>query len=177
MALRGKLAIVHVSSHLGDGQYDTTAARWTNGRGPVDYSRNYGQLTLDAEAAGAAGAVRAYVAPAVLSYMQPVTGEPSMSAFVQAGVEARRRLTGRTGRLFEPFAAADVRTFGDLNGTDKRLGVSVVAGVRIGPEDGRSTELRVSRYTGPSWRGQMYGLEEGTWQIGFRLPFADARGR
>ena len=173
LTVRGRLSIVHVSSHLGDGQYDTTAARWTNGRGPIDYSRNYAQVLLDGEAHG----VRVYVAPSVLSYMQPVRGEASLSAFVQAGVEARRRLTGRTARLFEPFAAADVRTFGDLNGTDKRLGVSLVAGVRIGPDDGRATELRLSRYTGPSWRGQDYGRDEDVWMLGVRLPFADARGR
>lgn len=173
LTLRGRLSVVHVSSHLGDGQYDTTAARWTNGRGPVDYSRNYAQLLLDAEAHG----VRVYVAPSVLSYMQVVRGEPTVSAFVQAGAEARRRLTGRTARLFEPFAAADVRTFGTLSGTGKRLGLSLVAGVRVGPDDGRATELRVSRYTGPSWRGQDYGLAEDAWTLGVRLPFADARGR
>lgn len=163
---RARLHVVHISAHLGDGRYDAASGTWRDGRTPIEYSRNYVQLVLDA-AHGPTG-LRAYVAPAYMGYQSPAGGERLLRTFLQAGAEWR----GGGGPLY-PFAAADVRTFPRLSGTGARTGTSLVAGVRIGAWDRRALELRVARYAGASWRGQYYGLPEHTWGVGFRVRFDD----
>lgn len=165
LALGSRLHVVHVSSHLGDGRYDTTAQAW-QGRGPVDYSRNYVQFVLDADHAPTG--VRVYVAPALLTWAQPVAGERVAGGFVQGGAEIR----GRMGRL-RPFAAADVRTFPRLTGTQARTGSSFVAGVRVGGWSERAVDLRITRLAGASWRGQYYGQREASWGVGLRIGHDD----
>ena len=165
--LHVRLHIVHVSAHLGDGRYDRATDTWRDDRAPIDYSRNYLQFALDAE--HRATGLRAYVAPAIMGYHSPPGDEPVPKGFLQAGAEWRAHNAGQ----LHPFAAADVRTFPRLSGTDARTGTSLVAGVRIGAWDRRAIELRVARYAGASWRGQYYGLPEHTWSLGFRIRFDD----
>ena len=169
---RARLAVVHVSSHLGDGRYDPATDTWRDGREPIDYSRNYFQLLLDG-AHGPSG-LRAYVAPSVLTYHSPVNGpsgaEATPGAFVQGGMEWRGPGFGPR-RLLHGFAAADVRTFPRLTGTRARTGASYAAGLRVGAWGRRGLDLQATRYAGASWRGQFYGLAERSWALGFRLTF------
>lgn len=168
VAIGSRLHIVHVSSHLGDGRYDTTSNMW-RGREPVDYSRNYAQLVLDADD-GPTG-LRLYAAPALLTWAAPVAGEPVARAFVQGGAEWRGKPLGSSG--VRPFAAADVRTFPRLQGTRARTGSSLVAGLRVGAWNERAVDVRVTRLAGASWRGQFYGLRESTWGVGLRIGHDD----
>lgn len=163
-----RVQVVHVSSHLGDGRYDTTANVW-RGRGPVDYSRNYVQLVLDADD-GPTG-VRVYAAPAVLTWAAPVAGERVARTFLQGGGEWRGPSLGTSG--MRPFAAVDVRTFPRLTGTRARTSTSLVAGVRVGGWRERAVDLRLTRTAGASWRGQFYGLREASWGIGLRVGLDD----
>ncbi len=164
--LQTRLEVIHVSSHLGDNYYDTTANRWTH-REPVEYSRNYGRVLLDAR--HRPSGVRAYGAAALMGYHSPVSGEEIPKSFLQGGAEWR----GRLPNGLRPFLGADVRTFPPMSHTKSRTGASYVAGVRFGRWDRRGFELRLSRYNGASWRGQEYGFREALWGIGFRLATDD----
>ena len=163
-----RVQIIHVSSHLGDGRYDTTANVW-RGRGPVDYSRNYVHLVLDADD-GPTG-VRLYAAPALLTWAAPVAGERVARAFAQGGAEWRGPALGASA--LRPFAAVDVRTFPRLTGTRARTASSMVAGVRVGGWRERAVDVRLTRTAGASWRGQFYGLRESAWGIGLRVGVDD----
>lgn len=165
---RARAQVVHVSSHLGDGRYDGATGTWRDGRAPIDYSRNYLQLLLDA--AHRPTGLRAYVAPAGLTYHSPAGGERAPGAFVQGGLEWRGPGFGPR-RLLHGFGGADVRTFPRLTGTRARTGAAYVAGLRVGAWGRRGLDLQATRYAGASWRGQFYGLAERSWALGFRLTF------
>ena len=154
---RYRLHVIHISAHMGDDRYDPQSGQWEDGRAPIDYSRNYAQFTADA---ALPSGLRAYGSANYVFY-QSSFGEHVARWFFSSGVELRR-----SGRPFGPFGAIDLRTFGNV----RDVGTNVVLGVRVGDWTEKGLQAQVSRYRGPDWRGQFYGVPApAEWLIGIEL--------
>jgi len=47
--LLARLRIIHNSAHFVDGHYDTRTGTWEDGRGPIPYTEDFGELTVEHE--------------------------------------------------------------------------------------------------------------------------------
>ncbi len=145
-----RLRYGHVSSHLGDGEYDIEARR-------IAYSRE--SIALIGAYAPAAG-LRAYAGPTLRLH-----GTPRAPAFqFQVGGETRGAL--KDGQSAAPYAAVDFRIKAE---NEYRVNQSYQAGVRIGRVPGRIVRFALGYESGVSERGQAWRQAERFVRVGVTL--------
>jgi len=150
---------IHLSAHLVDGHYDPDAKQWKDGREPLPFSRNYGELA--AAYTGSVGnfPVRLYAGVSQAVFVKP---EDIRRAAGLLGVEVRTH-----GSV--PFYLAYNFT---LLGVPRHNGSNTIeTGIKLGPWSGRGARLFVLYYNGLDIFGEYYKDRREMISIGFAFDF------
>jgi hypothetical protein len=166
VALLWRLRILHRSAHFVDGHIDPATGSWVDGRAPIPFTEDFGELMGVFEAALPAGHIRTYGAATYATLVRPTeigriggmlgadyrTDDGILSAF------------GHTVLFYAGYQVSMTDISGALIGTH-----AAEAGVKFGKWDGRGIRLLFSYHSGLEVFGQYYDIKRTYWEIGFAL--------
>jgi hypothetical protein len=141
---------MHRSAHLVDGNYDADAGRWSDGREPFNFTRNYGEIT------GLFEPCRGDAGPAIRLY-------GGLSASIWTRPRTINAVGGSFGAEIRPSPASGLYLAWSLSvaGIPAAAGTnSVECGYRIGSPAGRGARLFLSYRSGPDVMGAFYDLRK-----------------
>lgn len=156
-----RLRLLHQSAHLVDGAYDTDAGDWSDGRVPLPFTRDFGELTGHVVLRRERFRLRLYAGGSYATHLRP---EELGRYGVMGGVEGMV-LAGRlAGQPLVPYVAQHVSFGGkpELRGT-----WSLEAGVRFGAPESSGLRLYCGVITGPEIYGQYTAETRTSWGAGF----------
>jgi hypothetical protein len=156
-----RLRLLHQSAHLVDGAYDMDAGDWNDGRVPLPFTRDFGELTGHVLLRRERFRLRLYAGGSYATHLRP---EELGRVGVTGGIEGMV-IAGRVaGQPLAPYVAQHV-TFGgkpELRGT-----WSVEAGIRFGAPESSGLRLYGGVITGPEIYGQYAAETRTSWGAGF----------
>lgn len=160
-----RLRLMHLSGHFADGHVDYATRWWRDGRGPIPFTRDYGELL------GAYGfclpsfTLMPYAAINYGTLVRPVT----IRRFAYlAGAEAHSsdNLIRVFGQPFVPFGALNL----SLYGIPKYAGTTtLVAGGKFGRWEGVGVKIYARYIAGPDIYTQYYDVRRSSVGLGFSL--------
>lgn len=157
-----RLRIMHLSSHAVDGHLSPATGTWRDGRAPIPYTRDFGELTALRRWESSSGHVQAYGGAAYATLIRPATLE--RWSFHAGGEIVDRRLIPRVfGRAAQIYVAAH---FG-LQGIPTWVGtVDVESGIRMGEWDEGGMRVYGSFRSGSELFAQYYDLRTRAFALG-----------
>jgi hypothetical protein len=161
LALR--LRLLHLSAHLIDGHYDIAQKAWKDGRDPIPFTKDFGEITAAYE--WGMGGLR-WMGYGGLAYATLIRPAGIERVSTLQGIQVRTGDMGGTA-FGKPvtFYVADNLT---LVGIPEYVGTNnVEMGVKFGRWDGRGVRLYVSYWSGLEVFSQYYDVRRNHWGAGF----------
>ncbi len=165
--IQARLRILHHSAHMVDGHYDGQSSGWIGNRGPIPYTRDFGELVGAHLFAGPAFTLRSYGGISYATLARP-TAIRRVAAL--AGTELYSdRLAGRIASQPTFLYAAYQMT---LAGTPAYAAThQVQIGVKFGEWFGKGPSLYLAYYRGMQMFGEYYDQRLTTVGAGFTVDF------
>ncbi len=163
----GRFRIIHNSSHLVDGHYDQRKKMWIDGKKPIPFTRDFGELLLGKEISTSSVDARYYGALAFAKLVRPSLIKRWSAS---AGVEvAFKNLTGK-------FFAQPTSPFVALHSTLKgmpaySLSYNLMAGIKLGRWIGKGVNFYLSYYRGNNFFNEYYSEKIELFSIGFFVDY------
>jgi hypothetical protein len=157
-----RLRILHLSAHFLDGHLSRDGVHWRDGRAPIPFSRDYGELTHIVRRETGRGHFQLYAGAAYARLLRPENIR--RWSFLAGGEYVDSDVAGNLfGQPCHFYAAIHFNLMGipAWAGTTQAEG-----GLRIGPWDGAGTRIYLSCQTGLSLFHQYYDLREYSWGAG-----------
>ena len=163
--LSTRLRILHRSAHFVDGHIDPSTGTWVDGKAPIPYTRDFGELLTALEAGLGPGRVRLYGGVSYATLVRPTD-------------------IGRVGGMFGADYRTDDSTFQALgnpfllyagyqiNITDLGpvLGTNVFeSGIKFGGWNDNGVRVFFAYHAGLDVFGQYYDVKRKYWEVGFAL--------
>ena len=162
-----RLRLFHLSAHLIDGHFDNATGQWKDGRLPIPFTRDSGEL-LAAYLFPAAGfSTLIYSGVNYATLVRPSDVQRIMSLH---GVEIRTSDGFATvfGKPFCLYAAYNL-TF---TGVPSYVGTNVIeAGAKFGNWEGIGLKFYVNYASGLEFFSQYYNVRRSMWGTGFTIDF------
>ena len=157
-----RLRIMHLSSHAVDGHLSPATGNWRDGRAPIPYTRDFGELTALRRWASSSGHVQVHGGVAYATLIRPAALE--RWSFYAGGEIVNRTLIPRVfGRTAHVYVAAH---FG-LQGIPAWVGtVDVESGIRMGDWDEGGMRVYGSFRSGSELFAQYYDLRARAFALG-----------
>ncbi len=135
---------IHLSGHMVDGNYNTAARAWYDGREPFNFTRNYGELVAARSGFLGSSTYRAYTGVSYAIWVRPTAIRTVSSLH---GIEMR----------FPGNPAVYVAYNLTLLGIPAVVGSNTIeAGVKLGAWGGRGVRLYIRYYAGLETFGAFY---------------------
>ncbi len=158
-----RLRLMHVSSHLVDGHYDVPTGSWRNGRTPLPFTRDFGELIAAISRPLAGVAFRLYGGCSYATLIRPA--EIRRFAFL-AGVEFSS--ASLLPPLLEVPTTSYIAAHLTVAGIPAYAGTATLeGGVKFGPMYGRGVRLYAGLIAGPEIFHQYFDLRSTVWGLGF----------
>jgi hypothetical protein len=162
-----RLRMLHLSAHLIDGHFDIATGQWKDGRLPIPFTRDFGELVAayTVPFAGCSGLIYAGVNYATL--VRPADVQRVLSL---CGCEFH---TGDSfglvlGKPFALYAAYNLT----LMGVPRYVGTSVIeGGVKFGGWQDIGLKFYVNYASGLEFFSQYYNVRRSMWGTGFTIDF------
>lgn len=165
--LLARFRIIHNSAHLVDGSYDAEKDVWIDGKEPIPFTKDFGEITV---------AHQIYFKTAVLKYY----GGLSYAALVRpdelkrynfhVGFEAAT--ANILGKVFNNDANLFLADHFFLDGTNKYSGSNqLMAGMKFGGWDKKGIVIYASYYSGRDMFSSYYDRKISKFGIGFFIDF------
>jgi len=162
-----RLRILHVSAHFIDGHYDNATMQWKDGREPIPFTRDFGEIT-------AAFSWRVhdvtFMAYSGISYATLVRPTDVRRVATLHGLELRSSelLGPALGRPVNLFVADNVT----LVGVPSYIGTNNLEfGVKFGEWNSTGLRLYGSYYSGLDVFSQYFNVRRENWGVGFAFDF------
>ena len=166
-ALLARFRIIHNSAHLVDGSYDTDNDYWIDGKEPIPFTKDFGEITV---------AHQIYLENIVLKYY----GGLSYATLIRPndlkrfnyhmGIEIAA--PNIAGKLFDNDMNFFLANHFFLDGTEKYLGSSqLMVGIKVGNWNKKGIIFYASYYTGRDMFGSYYDRRISKFGIGFSIDF------
>ncbi len=163
----GRFRIIHNSSHLVDGHYDQKIGAWINGKKPIPFTRDFGEILIGKENDSDGFSTRYY---ASLSYAKLVRPATLKRWSASAGVEMA--LLNLTGKFLNKETSPFVAFHSYLKGLpDYRLSWNLMAGVKFGKWNGKGVNFYVSYFKGNNFFNEYYSERIDLLSIGFFVDY------
>jgi hypothetical protein len=162
--LLARLRLLHRSAHLVDGHFSN--GNWTDGKSPVPYTQDFGELVGAGILRRSFGLIRLYGGISYATLVRPaiirrVAGLAGGEAAFEAG-----EVTGGTPVV--PYIAWTTA----LTGTDSyEASHQIQAGVKLGEYFGKGPSLYIAWYDGQNMFGEYYDQRISTIGAGFTVDF------
>ncbi len=165
LALLARLRILHRSAHFVDGHIDPDTGMWLDGRAPIPFTRDFGEIVGAADLSILAGQVKIFSGISYATLVRPTDIKRFGALF---GLDYRTHDSFST--LFgHPLLLYGAYQLG-LTGIPAYVGTSIVeGGVKLGRWDGNGVRVFVSYNSGLEVFGQYYNIKRSFWYIGFTM--------
>jgi hypothetical protein len=160
-----RLRLMHLSAHLVDGHFDTDSLRWKDGRLPIPFTRDFGELlgALTFPLAGASLTVYTGFSYATLVRPGDLRRLASLHGFDIHTSEGPGTLFGKPYELYGAYTLT-------LAGVPAYTGTNVLeGGVKLGRWSGHGIRLYVNYASGLEFFSQYYNERRSMWGAGFTL--------
>ena len=162
-----RLRLLHLSAHFLDGHFDNTSGTWKDGRDPLPFTKDFGEMLGRYEWNTSSVSILCYSGFSYATLVRPV--EIKRLATLH-GIEVHS--SSVTGPVFAKpcnlYAAANFT----LTGIPTYVGTTnVEAGAKFGEWSGTGLRLYLSYYSGLSIFNQYYDVRESQWGAGFAFDF------
>ncbi len=156
-----RLRLLHLSAHFVDGHFNTVTGRWTDGRAPIPYTRDFGELVGAYSWNTEAVTVRLYSG---ISYATLVRPNQIKRLGSVHGFEIHTELGSALGNPFSMFLADNAT----LTGIPEYIATNNFEfGVKFGEWNDRGVKLFFSYYSGLEIFSQYYNVKKSQWGVGF----------
>ena len=162
-ALSLRLRILHLSAHMVDGHIDPATDTWIDGRAPIPFTRDFGELLAAYSFSAGPMKIMPYAAVSYATLVRPA--EINRWGGL-CGVEMNSgELAGKVfGKSFE-FYLADNLT---MAGIPEWVGTNIFeAGVKFGRWESSGIRLYINYASGLELFSQYYDMHSSTWGVGF----------
>ena len=162
-----RFRIIHNSSHLVDGHYDEKLDKWINGKRPIPFTRDFGELLIGKETYGNWFNARYYGAVAYATLVRPLAVKKWSAS---GGFEISfSKITGKVyNRPTSPFFALHVV----LKGMPSyNLSYNLMSGIKIGEWNGKGVNFYISYYKGNNFFNEYYSERIDLLSIGFFVDY------
>jgi hypothetical protein len=161
-ALTLRFRIMHLSSHMLDGNYDLNTGEWKDGREPVPLSRDFGELVGAYSWLGTNWEVMVYSG---FSYATLVRPSELMAWNTLLGVVAHTSVWPE--RVFGKTASVYLSDHYSLAGLNSLQGTNILeAGLKMGMWEGSGVKVYVSYHSGLEVFHQYFDLQRYDWGLG-----------
>lgn len=165
--LLARFRIIHNSAHLVDGSYDADNDLWIDGRKPIPFTKDFGEITVAHQIYFETAVLKYYGG---LSYATLVRPDELKRYNFHAGFEVA--LTNAFGKVFENDANLFLADYFFLDGTTKYFGSNqLMTGMKIGSWDKKGIVIYASYYSGRDMFGSYYDRKISKIGIGFCVDF------
>lgn len=162
-----RLRLLHLSAHFLDGHFDNGTGQWRDGRSPLPFTRDFGELLCRYEWGASSIVFLVYSGISYATLVRPVEIERVATLH---GVEAHT--ASLTGPVFMRPCNAYIAVNLSLTGIPAYVGTtSVETGFKFGEWSGNGLRLYLSFYNGLSVFSQYYDVRESQWGVGFAIDF------
>jgi len=165
--LFGRFRILHHSAHMVDGHYLPGTNQWIGNRGPIPYTRDFGELILSHDLRPERFSLRYYGGTSYATLVRPAELKrlTFLAGFELATGELLGAVLGQTANVF----CADHFT---LTGAPKYAGNNQVqVGVKFGMWHGKGIVFYLAHYTGSNFFGEYYNERVLIAGAGFTVDF------
>ena len=162
-----RLRILHLSAHFVDGHYDLDDNVWIDGRGPIPFTRNFGELVGAYEWITPGVSLMLYSGLNYAPHVAP-EGIQRLSTIHGIQVHSDKLVSAVFGRPFNVFAADNFI----LSGASTYAGTNNLEfGMKFGEWSGNGLKLYVSYYSGLDIFSQYFDVRRSNWGVGFAFDF------
>lgn len=165
--LLARFRIIHNSAHLVDGSYDSSSDTWIDGKTPIPFTKDFGEVTIAHQIYYDELIFKYYGG---LSYASLIRPENLKRFNYHAGFELA--LKNVLGRLFEHDTNLFLAEHFFLDGTSTYFGnQQLMAGIKFGDWDKKGIVLYASYYTGRDMFSSFYDRKIKKFGVGFSVDF------
>ncbi len=162
-----RLRLLHLSAHFLDGHIDTRTGGWKEGREPIPFTRDFGELIGIHRWSGSTFTVRVYGG---LSYATLVRPDNIRRWAGLGGAEIETPVI--IGPIFDRPAGLYFAAHFSLAGIPHYIGThNLEGGMKFGAWNGTGIKFYLSYYRGLEIFSQYYDIRVESWGIGFALDF------
>jgi hypothetical protein len=157
-----RFRILHLSSHMLDGNYDLTSGQWKNGREPLPLSRDSGELLGGYTWIGAGWEVMVY---AGFSYATLVRPPELMRWNTLSGIVAHT--SAWPGKVFGKPASLYLSDHFTLAGLSSLQGTNILEfGLKMGEWEGYGVKMYCNYHSGLEIFHQYFDVRRNDWGLG-----------
>jgi hypothetical protein len=150
--LTGRLRILHQSAHLVDGHYDVTGGNWIDHRGPIPFTRDFGEFTLGHVLPYSSGSLRYYGGVAYAVFVRPA----DLGRLSYLG-GAELTLESLLGPVKEQPSQLYLAYHVSLTGTPVYAASNQIQlGIKLGRWSGRGADFYLAFYNGRQLFGEYF---------------------
>ena len=165
IAVLGRLRILHHSAHFVDGHIDASTGTWIDGRAPVPYTKDFGELLGGIDTVFPLGHIRIYGGASYATLVRP-TDIGRVGGMVGIDYRTDNSTFSALGHPFLLYAGYQL----NLTEISSILGTNAVeAGIKFGAWEATGVRIFTSYHAGPEVFGQYYNVKRTYWEIGFAL--------
>lgn len=165
--LAARLRIIHNSAHFVDGHYDLSTHQWIDGREPIPYTEDFGELTAAHVINESAFYLRYYGG---FSYSTLVRPSDLKRYNFHAGFEFV--LPDALGKIDEKDCGIFLANFTGSQGSNKyQLNQQTMLGVKLGNWEEKGILFYLSYYSGGDIFGAYYDRKISKFGIGFSVDY------
>jgi hypothetical protein len=158
-----RLRLMHLSAHMVDGHYDPQGEGWKDGREPLPFTRDFGELAAAVRTALAAIPFRIYSGFSYATLIRPSEIKRFSMLF---GLEVFSETL--LPDLMDKDVTLYVASHLTLAGIPAYAGTTnIETGIKFGPMYGRGVRLYAGYTSGPEIFSQYYDLRTTVWGVGF----------
>lgn len=162
-----RFRIIHNSAHFVDGHYDVSVGQWIGSRGPIPFTRDFGELLLGYEWIKNNYSLRVLGGPAYATLVRPleIKKYSVSSGFEYAFYNPFGKIFGKDASL---FAAYYINLFGSpvYHGNN-----NIVGGIKFGQWYQKGILLYLNYYSGNNMFSEYYKDNIRRFGIGFSVDF------
>jgi len=158
-----RLRLLHLSAHMVDGHYDIPRNDWKDGRAPLPFTRDFGELVAGIRGPLAGISCRFYSGFSYATLVRPTTIRrfATLHGLELSSPALLPRMLDRETPVYLAVHLA-------MAGTPRYAGTtSVEAGMKFGAMYGRGVRIYASYTAGPEVFSQYYDLRSRIWGVGF----------
>jgi len=165
--LLARFRIIHNSAHLVDGSYDTDKDVWIDGKEPIPFTKDFGEITVAHQLQFENYLLKYYGG---LSYAALVRPDELKKYNFHVGFEAAA--ANILGKVFDHDANLFLADHFFLDGTAKYSGSNqLMAGMKFGGWDKKGIVIYASYYSGRDMFSSYYDRKISKFGVGFSIDF------